>query len=372
MSILRSLPKIASHGARISSIYQTIPQASYSICSAHRHTDINNRLHINRIPFAITTKRNKSIAAIATDIQYAISHSDTVAFLQNATISYHDYTGLPWWASIITYTICLRLITIPTQVYQQKIQARLDRIATKELPALSEKVLREVNAKRVKLKLTERLAQRHYLVGCKREFKRLYLRDNCHPLKTTVVVWLQIPLWVCQSVAIRNIVSLQPEPNSIRAMVALTQLSVGGILWIPNLIEPDVSYILPVWLGLVNLANIEVMMLEKSGQKSTLLVAATAFFRLISVASIPICAMVPSALAVYWCTSSTLAFAQNLMLMSPRVKRFFGIPTDTSYHLAKPYSTIAQRFVEQMAKRKAWCSRLLGKPKEKKNLHRKL
>jgi hypothetical protein len=36
------------------------------------------------------------------------------------------------------------------------------------------------------------------------------------------------------------------------------ELSVGGFSWIPNLLVPDESLILPVALGLVNLAIVEV------------------------------------------------------------------------------------------------------------------
>lgn len=42
------------------------------------------------------------------------------------------------------------------------------------------------------------------------------------------------------------------------AMVTYMELSVGGFGWIPNLLVPDESLILPVSLGLINLAIVEV------------------------------------------------------------------------------------------------------------------
>jgi inner membrane protein COX18 len=41
-------------------------------------------------------------------------------------------------------------------------------------------------------------------------------------------------------------------------MVTYMELSVGGFGWIPNLLVPDESLILPVSLGLINLAIVEV------------------------------------------------------------------------------------------------------------------
>lgn len=38
-------------------------------------------------------------------------------------------------------------------------------------------------------------------------------RENCHPLKATILLWFQIPMWVCFSVAIRNMVYMQPTKD---------------------------------------------------------------------------------------------------------------------------------------------------------------
>lgn len=43
-----------------------------------------------------------------------------------------------------------------------------------------------------------------YLQNMRRLVSELYVRDNCHPFKATVLVWIQLPMWVCMSVALRN------------------------------------------------------------------------------------------------------------------------------------------------------------------------
>lgn len=84
------------------------------------------------------------------------------------------------------------------------------------------------------------------------------VRDNCHPAKTFIVLWGQIPLWIFQSMAIRNLINMLPDPTSLQAQIVVTEMTIGGFGWIPNLTEVDNSYILPVALGIINLGIIEV------------------------------------------------------------------------------------------------------------------
>ena len=43
-----------------------------------------------------------------------------------------------------------------------------------------------------------------------KQWDLLVQRDNCHYLKATVLLWGQIPLWVCMSVALRNMAMMLP------------------------------------------------------------------------------------------------------------------------------------------------------------------
>lgn len=78
-------------------------------------------------------------------------------------------------------------------------------------------------------------------------------------MKTVIVLWGQIPLWIIMSVSLRNLVNMLPNPNSIQSQYVYNQMMMGGVSWIPNLIEVDCSYILPVTLGIINLAIVEVI-----------------------------------------------------------------------------------------------------------------
>lgn len=44
----------------------------------------------------------------------------------------------------------------------------------------------------------------HFKKNLRRIITELYIRDNCHPFKATLLVWVQIPMWVFVSLALRN------------------------------------------------------------------------------------------------------------------------------------------------------------------------
>jgi len=49
----------------------------------------------------------------------------------------------------------------------------------------------------------------------RRLVSQLYVRDNCHPFKASLLVWVQLPLWVSLSLALRNLSSDQSGRNLV-------------------------------------------------------------------------------------------------------------------------------------------------------------
>lgn len=194
----------------------------------------------------------------AAGIYTSISNSTPVAEFQEGLIKLHDTTGLPWWATIILSTILLRsVITLPLTVYQQKIAARIEMISG-EMPDIVKELKQEAMVAKKRFQWTDTQTKNVYNRSVKKQWDLLVVRENCHPLKTFIVLWGQIPLWVIQSISLRNLLYLLPDPNSLHAKMAFTELTLGGFGWIPNLTEVDGSLILPVTLGLLNLAIVEV------------------------------------------------------------------------------------------------------------------
>lgn len=76
---------------------------------------------------------------------------------------------------------------------------------------------------------------------------------------------------------------------------------------------------------------------------------ATNFFRFFSICMIPIAAYVPSGLCLYWVSSSAFGLVQNLILLSPKLKRLTNIPKVNS-ELEKPYAFLLDNIKSRFGK----------------------
>lgn len=287
--------------------------------------------------------RHASYQETVQGIWKSVSDSTPVAYLQEGIVSVHDVSGLPWWATIILTTVVLRTaVTLPLTVYQFKIMGRLEKISA-EMPGLIEQLKKEMPMAVKKFGLDEPRAKALFAHSARKQWVKLVERENCHPAKTAITIWVQIPLWVINSVAIRNMVNMLPNPASLEAQMVYSDLMVGGFGWIPNLTEVDSSFILPIALGLVNLSVIQVQAVLRQGQGGKLQKYATNAFRIFTILMVPIAAVVPSCLALYWVTSSTCGLVQSLAVLSPRVRSLLGVPHLRHWPQEKPYKFLLDR-----------------------------
>lgn len=129
---------------------------------------------------------------------------------------------------------------------------------TLEMPEIVKELKRETAFAVKKFKWNESQARVMYNRSLKNQWNNLVIRENCHPLKASIIILFQIPLWITQSWAIRNLIYIQPDPTDINAQLVAAEMMFGGFGWIPNLTEVDHSLILPITLGVLNLTIIEV------------------------------------------------------------------------------------------------------------------
>lgn len=346
---LNSLHSILPHSSYSTPLRLPLSEKGFILSSHHALPAVHSKI----------SARYFSVQAFFGGIYTEISNSTCVHLCQQNLINFHDYTGLPWWATIIVTTIVLRtIITSPLTVYTNKIAIRLEQIGAEMPPIVAELKMETAQAKHL-YNLSDRDTQRLFRHNVKLQWDKLVVRENCHPAKLLIVLWTQIPLWVCQSMAIRNMLNMLPDPNSIDAQIIYALLTVGGFGWIHNLTAVDSTLILPVTFCLLNLANIELTTLTKSSEPGRLQNALTIIFRIFAIGLVPVAASVPSCLTLYWTTSSAFSLAQNLLLVSPRVKRVLRIPATSKDHMDTPYRTIAARFSKKMQNRRDYVLKLL-------------
>lgn len=267
-----------------------------------------------------------------------LADSAPVHLCEQVLVSVHEMSACPWWLSIAAATFSVRtVITLPLAAYQLLIISKVEALQA-EISMLAKRLRYEVSVRASERGWTEKQSRFQFKKNLRRLISELYVRDNCHPFKASLLVWVQLPLWISFSLALRN---LSLDPSAVQ-----DQLAAGGALWFPDLTAPDSTWILPVCLGVTNLMVVEVFSLQRvttSGLQRVLLNTVRAF----SVLMIPIAAYVPSSMALYWLTSSLVGFGHNLLLRSPWIHKLLGVRTRGSQ---TPYRDLLSAFTAKYCK----------------------
>ncbi|KAL4149489.1 hypothetical protein QTP88_003430 [Uroleucon formosanum] len=269
-----------------------------------------------------------------------LSNSAPVAYAQQFLISFHEFTGTPWWASIMLSAVALRLfITLPLTAFQHYNNSKLENLSI-EFQSTVVEIQKEV-VKAVKLnRWPENKAKRVYNKAVKKYWNEMIVKENCHPAKSTVVVLVQLPLWICMSIATRNLTLMLPPSDD--AVIRFYELTEGGILWFTNLTAIDPTMSLPLIMCLSNLLIIEIQTQSRNKELTRNQKIITNIFRGLTIIMMPLSCFLPSGVSLYWTTSSIYGLSQNLFLLSPQVRKCFGIPK-TPYNNEHPYKYILNK-----------------------------
>jgi len=271
----------------------------------------------------------------------SLSESTPVLKSQQLLELIHDQSHLPWWATIIASTVALRLlITFPLSAYQHYIFGKVENLKP-EMDLLVKELKRETAIAIKKFQWTEKQTKLVFNRSAKKQWNKLIVRENCHPFKASILLWAQIPLWVCMSVSLRNMMMMMPYPTTDAQLLHLS-MSLGGFGWIPNLTVVDQSFILPVVMVVSNLAIIQLQVLTRVTPASRFGQGVTNVLRGLCLVMLPIASFAPAGVTLYWTTSSVYGLIQNLVMLSPRVRRGFKIPK-TPRELQHPYKHVADQ-----------------------------
>ncbi|XP_022361633.1 mitochondrial inner membrane protein COX18 isoform X1 [Enhydra lutris kenyoni] len=278
----------------------------------------------------------------------ALATSAPVQGTEEVLLGMHSATGLPWWACIGLTTVALRgAVTLPLAAYQHYILAKVENLQP-EIKSIARHLNQEVAVRANQLRWSKRVARLTYLKNMRRLVSELYVRDNCHPFKATVLVWIQFPMWIFMSVALRNFST--GATHSEAGFSVQEQLATDGILWFPDLTALDSTWILPISVGIINLLIVEIFALQKIGT-SRFQTYVMYFVRAVSLLMIPVAATVPSSIVLYWLCSSLMGLSQNLLLRSPRFRRLCRIPL-TKSDSDSPYKDLFAAFYAKFISRK--------------------
>uniref|UniRef100_A0A8D2IT81 Cytochrome c oxidase assembly factor COX18 n=1 Tax=Varanus komodoensis TaxID=61221 RepID=A0A8D2IT81_VARKO len=262
-----------------------------------------------------------------------LSSSVPALWMESGLVALQAASGLPWWATVIAASAVLRTgLTLPLAAQQGRVLAKLENLQP-EIQSLAKRLRYEVSICAKQQEWSEKSARFYFKKNLKRIVSELYVRDNCHPFKATLLIWIQIPLWVFVSVALRN---LSVGSGTSEGTYIQEQLSTGGTLWFMDLTVPDSTWILPIILGTLNLLIVEVWKIIAGTAEKMYL---SQFFNYFVIYCIARSTTIP----LYWMSSSFMGLLFNLLLRSPAFRRLCRIPR-TKSDSDTPYRDILATF----------------------------
>ncbi|XP_054713027.1 cytochrome c oxidase assembly protein COX18, mitochondrial-like [Uloborus diversus] len=292
--------------------------------------------------FVFTTCRNSSWGSFYT----SLSESAPITSLQSFLIDFHNTSGLPWWAVIMLSTFGIRsLIVFPLAVHQHQVIARLANLRV-ELGKLAPELNKEVNVAKNLYHWDEQTAKRVFKKNMHDYYQKFMLRDNCHPFKTVLLALLQVPVWICFSISLRN---LTYAPISFPgAEVVHFELKNEGTLWFTDLTVPDPIFI-PLLLVAVNVILTEMHSLRQVNKETRLQKILVNVTRVLIIAIGAAAIVNPCSVSFYWLCSSTFGFCQNLFLLMPKARKVLRIPM-TAHDSRQPFQDIVLNFRKRFMK----------------------
>jgi len=257
-----------------------------------------------------------------------------VTVTHDALTALHSFTGLPWAYTLPLFALTLRTtLILPLSIYQRRATQR--RVALIPLIqswryALQKETMREAGH------LGPVGAQNILMHKLRTKRKELYRRWRCGSWKNFLGL-AQLPVFLATMEAIRGMAGshqgwwgMITSSEFIKVGVERTDavltadglvktplipvestFATEGALWFPDLLVPDPQLILPFLLSGAILLNI---FGHRPAQMGVWQTRFTRSMGIVALAVGPIMMHVPSALVLYWVSSSMLAYGQSLLL----------------------------------------------------------
>lgn len=166
---------------------------------------------------------------------YGLGGSGITGRVQELLEWTHLTTGLPWWATIGTVVIGVRLLLFPVIVKGIANNARLAHIQPTMVGNIA------------KIKKAKEEGNIYEMQRLQLQTKQLFVDHNCGPLRGLVPPLVQMPLFIFFFLALRGMAS-----------AGLPDFATGGLAWFQDLSAPDPYYILPALSSAATLAVLQV------------------------------------------------------------------------------------------------------------------
>ncbi|KAF8574532.1 hypothetical protein K439DRAFT_1420512 [Ramaria rubella] len=234
-------------------------------------------------------------------------------------------TGLPWWGTIVTITVLIRLIVLPFTIKQTRAASAMAPVRPKMDALMNEVKEARIAGDSVRAQLAA-----------------LKVRQLQKDTGTGMGALLSGPV-IQAGTSIAAFFAIKKLCD-----FPLAQLKYESLAWIPSLANADPYYLLPAMS--VAIMNLQIYLaradMASSGKNGMHI---SNVFPLLSILSLPILAYMPAGLVVYLVTNVVLMAFQGAILRIAAVRRSLGIPP-----LVRPKPEDFPTIKETFAAAKQW------------------
>ena len=244
-------------------------------------------------------------------------------------INLHESSGMNYAYIIGALTITFRALMFPLFVKAQQNSSRMSHM----------KPEMDIIQQRMKVLDSKDMDGQQKLA---KQMQALFRKYDCNPLKSLMIIPIQMPVFMGTFFALKQFPELFPE-----------KLVGQGLLWFTDLSVPDPYGLLPITSALSFLAMMELgkkqMMSSNPAQGAAML----NFFRGIAVVMIPATWNFPAVVFCYWTANNAFSMAQSVAFNSPSVRKSLGIwDPPKPVPGAAPPKGIKEMFDDMMANRR--------------------
>jgi len=226
-----------------------------------------------------------------------LAHAWPSGWIQAIMEVIHVHGGLPWWATIATGTVMVRLLVFPMMVKMRKTAVIQNNVA----PQLQ----------RIQLEL-QQSKEREETLRLSKELQEFCTKNNISLFAPMKTIALNGFVFASMFFGIRGMASAPVE-----------SMKWGGLGWFTDLTVSDPIYLLPVLTASTLALNMHINGdgMDTNSMPPMLL----KFCKILPWISLPVMMQFPSALNVYWFTNNVFVVSQAFFLRQKSVKRKLGI-----------------------------------------------
>ncbi|KAH8864612.1 Mitochondrial inner membrane protein isoform 2 [Schistosoma japonicum] len=175
-----------------------------------------------------------------------------VKAITNLLLGIHDHLKFPWGITIATTAVLVRTaIAVPLYIYAEKNNAKVSHIAID-----CQKNRHLVKTKLLNSEYYRKCTPNGQIILENRLFRRVFIKkceeNGCHPLKSSTVGIIQLPLWLTFTFSLRYLSGFQLSTHDFSHLIDNPSFNV-----------PCSSLLLPFLCTLAGLVNVELAFLRR-------------------------------------------------------------------------------------------------------------